>query len=467
MYLLKLAIQKLVARPGSTAFSVLLFAIGCSIISLIILAEKNLSRNIERNFSGIDLVVGAKGSPTQLILSSVLHADYPTGNIKLADAENLARNPLVKKAIPLALGDSYRGFRIVGAPVDYPELYNAQLQSGNWYSQTLEAVLGSNVARSTGLKLGDQFYGVHGFQDAGHAHAEHVYTITGIIEPGAGVIDNLILTPVTSVWKVHEGHNDHEHVDDHDQCDHPDHDHSTHLHHDHDSDDDHAGNDFQEGQIPDPAIAAIQARIDRDEDISREEMELYQAFMQQRRLPTPDQNREITAMLLQFRSPAGLIQLTRLVNESTQMQAASPALEINRLLSLLSVGFDVFIVLAWIIIVISGINIFIHLWNTLRYELKDIALMRVLGAGRAKVFVMMIYQGAVIAFAGWLLGVVISRLVWVLLPSFHFITESPFELLLLQELWLLYYAVLTGIIASLIPAWTAYKTDVHFTLTRK
>jgi putative ABC transport system permease protein len=480
MYILRLALQKLAARPAGTLFSVLLFAVGISIISLIIVAEKNLNRSIERNFTGIDLVVGAKGSPSQLILSSVLHSDYPTGNISLAEAENLSRNPLVKTAIPLAMGDSYRGFRIVGAPLDYPELYNTALSEGRWYSGVLEATIGANVARAAGLRLGDQFYGVHGFQEAGHSHPEFQYVVTGIMKLSGGIMDNLILTPVASVWKVHEGHlhdddcgeEGHIHGPDCDHEHHTDHIHGPDCNHDHLADHihgpdcDHEHESLTQASLPaDPAIVAIMHKIDADEDISQEEMLLYQAFLQQQANAGSHPTREITALLLQFRNPSGIIQLTRLINESTAMQAASPALEINRLMRLLSAGFGIFMTLAWIIIAISGINIFIHLWNTLRHEMQDIALMRVAGAARIKVFAMLVSQGAMVAAAGWIAGILLSRIIWLFLPSYHFIEGAA--TLYAGEVTLLFYAVAAGVAASIIPAWNAYRTDVHFILTRK
>ena len=137
MFILRLAFRRLIARPGSSLISLLLFAIGVSIISLLLLADRQMKLSVERNLAGIDLVVGAKGSPLQLILSSVLHADYPTGNIPLSQAEALARHPLVEISVPLALGDSYRGFRIVGTTIDYPQMYNVSLQRGEWYSHVL------------------------------------------------------------------------------------------------------------------------------------------------------------------------------------------------------------------------------------------------------------------------------------------------------------------------------------------
>lgn len=455
MYILRLALQKLFSRPVNTIFSIVLFAIGITIISLIILAEHSLNQNINRNFSGIDMVVGAKGSPTQLILSAVLHADYPTGNIPMDQALQLANDPHVRKAIPLALGDSYRGFRIAGAPVEYPMLYEAQLMEGRWYDAPMEVVLGFNVAAAIGLKPGDTFSGVHGFHEEGHTHDNHKYVVTAIIKPGAGVIDNLILTPVESVWMVHDTHDHNDEDEDHDP---------NHNDADHDHDHDHPA---PIAPPADAALAAVIAKVEAGEDISREEMQIYQEHRQQYITPSTDSSREITALLLQFRSPAGLIQFNRIINESTSMQAASPALEVNRLLRLLSAGFNIFNILAWIIIVISGFNIFIHLWNTLKQNLQDIALMRVMGAGRIKVFLMMIFQGCVIAVTGWLAGILISRFIWLLLPDFQFITYTSMMWFSYEELLVLLYALATGIIGSAIPAWSAYNTDVHFILSRK
>lgn len=502
MFILRLAFRRLIARPGSTLISLLLFAIGVSIISLLLMADRQMKLSVERNLAGIDLVVGAKGSPLQLILSSVLHADYPTGNIPLSQAEALARHPLVEKSVPLALGDSYRGFRIVGTTIDYPQMYNVSLQRGEWYSHVLEATIGWQVARLTGLDLGSRFYGVHGFQETGHAHPEFVYTVTGVMEPAGNVIDYLILTPVESVWKVHEthhhDHHDCEHDHAHHDCDHDhahhdcDHDHAhhdcnhdhDHAHHDCDHDHDHhpashstasvqreksAGGDQLSENPPsageDAAMQQLRKRIEAGEEVTREEMELFLAYQSQAPSAGHD-TREITAMLIKFRSPAGHVQLPRMINETTSMQAASPALELNRLFRLLAFGFDTLRIIAWAIILVSGLNIFMLLWNMLRRGLAEVALIRVLGGSSPTVFAMLLLQGAIIAAGGWILGVVMARAIWLMLPSFHFMPVSAAAGLLQGEVWLLLWALATGLVASLLPAWKAYRTDVHFTLTQ-
>lgn len=469
MYILNLALKRILARPGNSLLSLVLFAIGISIISLILMTDKQMRSDVEKNLAGVDLVIGAKGSPVQLILSSVLHADYPTGNINLQEAEVIARNPLVKQYIPIALGDNFRGFRIVGTTRDYADLYNAELSEGSWFTDVPEVVAGARVADLTGLQIGDEFSGVHGFQDAGHAHDDFLYKVTGIMKLTGTVLDNLILTPVESVWAVHNDH-DHEHEPDHDpehEHDHDDHHLDDHHHnekenHSHDvHSENHEHDHFHENN----ELEEIRIRIEAGEDISREEMEVFMAAQQQTDLDVPD-DREITAMLLVYRSPAANIQLPRLINESTNMQAASPAIELNRLFSLLAFGFDALRIIAWAIIIISGINIFMLLWNVLKRGLSEIALMRVMGAGKIKVFSLLILQGLLLAFAGWVSGIILARAIWMFLPSFHFMTDIAFAPLQTRELLLLAYALLTGLLASFIPAWIAYKTDVHHTLAR-
>ncbi|MFN2396314.1 MAG: ABC transporter permease [Bacteroidales bacterium] len=467
MYIFNLALKRILARPGSSLLSLLLFAIGISIISLILMTDKQMRSDVEKNLAGVDLVIGAKGSPVQLILSSVLHADYPTGNINLQQAEAIASNPLVKQYIPVALGDNFRGFRIVGTTRDYADLYNAELAEGSWFKDVPEVVAGARVADLTGLQIGDEFSGVHGFQDVGHAHDGFLYKITGILKPTGTVLDNLILTPVESVWAVH---NDHDHEDQFDDAHKHDDEHhlnekEKHSHDVHSENHDHDHHENDHHYIENKELEDIRTRIEAGEDINEEEMELFLAAQQQIDAATTD-NREITAMLLVYRSPAANIQLPRLVNESTNMQAASPAIELNRLLSLLDFGFDALRIIAWAIIIISGINIFMLLWNILKRGLTEIALMRVMGAGRLKVFSLLLLQGLLLATAGWVSGIILARAIWMFLPSFHFMTDLAFAPVQAREWLLLAYALLTGLLASFIPAWIAYKTDVHHTLTR-
>jgi putative ABC transport system permease protein len=202
-----LAWQYVRARPLAAALNVLLLALGLASINFLLLVQHQVQASFERDLQGIDAVVGAKGSPLQLILAGVFHIDVPSGNIALADVKELAKNPQVKTLIPISIGDSFAGYRIVGTTPDYAAHYGAPLASGQLWTKPMQAVAGHSAAQSlqgSGIKLGAQFVGNHGLGAKGHAHGEAPYTLVGVLAPCSCVLDRLILTATESVWQVHE-----------------------------------------------------------------------------------------------------------------------------------------------------------------------------------------------------------------------------------------------------------------------
>lgn len=211
MKTIALAFRYLWSRPLQALLNLLLLTLGLASITFVLLASEQIDRAFQRDLAGIDLVVGAKGSPMQLILAGVFHIDVPPGNISLADVQALGRQPQVAKLIPLSLGDSFRGFRIVGTTADYLSHYRISLAQGQPWKGPMEAVLGAQAAQATGMKSGDSFIGSHGLGGGGHGHGENPYRITGVLAPCGCVVDRLILTALESVWQVHEkagGHHD-------------------------------------------------------------------------------------------------------------------------------------------------------------------------------------------------------------------------------------------------------------------
>ncbi len=211
---LRLAVANIALTPVNAAVNILLMGLGTASIVLLILAGEQLSSTLSRDARGVDLVVGAQGSPVQLILSSVYHADLPPGNIRLSDAERWIEDPRVAIAAPLSLGDSYRGFRIVGSTSAYLTLVGATLSDGELWDRPMQAVLGAAAARASGLAIGDFFSGAHGFADGGHEHEAAPYEVVGILEPRGSVVDRLVLTSLESVWALHgvDGHTETDHA---------------------------------------------------------------------------------------------------------------------------------------------------------------------------------------------------------------------------------------------------------------
>ena len=206
MTALRLALAYARRRPLSTLLVVVLLAIGVATVTLTLLLSRELADRLTRDAAGIDLVVGAKGSPLQIVLAGVYHVDVPPGNIPLAAVAELRANPLVRQVIPLALGDSFRGFRIVGTEPALVAHYGATLRDGRLWQGPLEAVVGSAVAAATGIGVGGEFAGAHGLAEGGGEHFEARFRVTGVLAPTGTVLDRLVLTALDSVWAVHEHH---------------------------------------------------------------------------------------------------------------------------------------------------------------------------------------------------------------------------------------------------------------------
>lgn len=407
MNVLFLVWRYLVARPLNTVLNVLLLSMGVAVITTIIIVNRQLGEKINENTTGIDLVVGAKGSPLQLILCNIFHIDFPTGNISLREAERLAKHRLVRRAIPLALGDSYRNFRIVGTDTSYTGLYGGELASGNWWHDEMEVVAGASVAAALNLAVGNTFASAHGLTEEGSAHEDTPYRVVGILKPTGKVIDNLLFTDITSVWHTH-AHEDHE--------------------------EDGAPTD------PSPLVKSINAG---------------------------DSTKEITSLLLKYRNPIAAIQLPRMINSNTNMQAASPAFETARLFTILGVGIDMLVGMASVIILISALSIFIALYNSLKDRRYDLAIMRSMGATRLRLFDSVIIEGATLAFMGSILGILTGHAVVRLLVA---ASEEGMRSGLTawvfygEEAWLLAGSLLLGFVCSVIPAVQAYRTDIHHVL---
>ena len=195
--------RNLRAKPLQTALSLALLAFGVGMVSLMLLTEKQVNDAFERNIKDIDLVLGAKGSPLQLILANVYHIDAPTGNILLSEAQKVVRHPYIESGIPLAYGDNHEGYRIVGTEHSYAAHYGVEVAQGKLWEAPFEATVGSKVAKALELTLGDTFYSAHGLTDQTDIHKDKVFTVVGILEPSQSVVDQLILTPMQSIWDVH------------------------------------------------------------------------------------------------------------------------------------------------------------------------------------------------------------------------------------------------------------------------
>ncbi len=433
---------------GSTLLSILLTAFGVAILTVIYISSDTFEKQLENNSKNIDLVIGAKGSPLQLILSTLYHVDNPTGNISLEEATKIAENPYIQEAVPISLGDNFKGHRIIGTDTSYLSLYQLQLDQGRLWNKSFEIVIGYEVAQKHHLALGDHIHSAHGLSADAHIHDEHPFTVVGILDRSNSVVDNLILCNLASVWEVHGIAHDHtaddEHTHEKSSTHDAEHD-PTHQHHDQHHDHEDEGTLINEK----PQTQMMVKRMDAE-------------MIEERGM-------EITALLIQYSSPAAIAVIPRLINESTHMQAASPAIESSRIFSLLGVGLDSLAILAYVIMLIAGLSVFISLYNALKDRKYDMAIMRTMGATKTKLFSLVIVEGLIITGIGGIIGLLFGH------TMLYFISTQTSESadfieafkIYPNEIWILIAAIALGLLAALIPSFKAYRTTISKTLASR
>ncbi|ASZ10141.1 ABC transporter permease [Chitinophaga pendula] len=399
----KIALSNLRYRPLPAISSWLLISCSTGMLALLLLLQQQTGKQLEENAAGVDMVLGAKGSPLQLVLSAVYQADAPTGNISLDSASKWMHHPFVKTAIPLAMGDNYKGFRIVGSNTQYIRHFDGQLQSGRLFAKPMEAVIGSNVAQRTHLHPDDHFAGSHGLAGEGEEHTEHPYQVTGVLQPTGTLLDQLIITSISSVWHIHAAHDHH------------------HAHKEETAD-----------------------------------------------VPASD-DRQITAVLLQYNTPLAQLQLPRIINSQTAMQAAVPAIEINRLLSLMGIGIDTLRLFAWLLMGLGACSLFLLLFQSIQQRRYELALLRSMGASPVALLQLVLTEASLLAVAGILSGYLLSRLALlalqpVLQHKWHYETSLLWQPAS-QELILALAAWLICLLAAVIPGMMAFRLNISKTLS--
>lgn len=466
MKLLALAWRNIIHDPLTLLLNLILLTLGIGLINFILLMNTQLKDKFEKNLAGVDMVVGAKGSPLQLILSSMYHIDSPTGNITVKEAKPFIRegHPLIDVSVPLSMGDSYKGHRIIGTDHSILKLYNAEIAQGKLWNNLYEVTIGHEVANKLGLKIGSEFKSAHGFNDDVDMEHDHgTLKVVGILKPAGSVIDLLILVSTESVWAVHdhdgeehnhddEGEHDHESHEGHDHHDHEghDHDHDDHAGHDH-SGHDHAEHDHHHGH------EHHHEEHNHQNDLSRAHLITHES-------------EDITSILIKFKNKKNFQALTmpRNINENTDLQAASPAYEINRLYDMMGTGTRALQLIAILIAIVSGISIFVSLLNSLKKRKYELSLMRVMGGRPINLLLLILFEGLILAIVGYILGMLISHIGMSLLGG-DLEDKYNYQFLPWQlhgkELFLFGMTCLLGLGASLIPAFMAYKTDIHKNLS--
>ena len=420
------------SRWLNSSLSILLTAFGLAIAIIVNQFSYHFDNRLKKDGKDIDIVIGAKGSPLQIVLSTVYHIDIPTGNISYNKVKKYLNSPQIEYSIPLALGDNWNGYRIVGTNYDYIKHYKGELEYGREWNKNFEIVAGSSVK----IEINDEIKGAHGLVDTGKVHSDEKYKVVGILKPTGTVIDRLLFTSLNSVLEIHNLH----HLDEKDH----------HEHHNEESKEDH--HDHHEEEIIKKDNHHIDDHSKNDEKHEHTQKEATDVFDEQ----------NITAFLIKTNNPIANINLPRLINKESSMQAANPAFEITRLSSMLGIGSKGFKFLSIILIIIAALSIFSGLAGNLENRLKDLAVLRAIGYTKQRIFKIITLEGGVITFVGIIVGISISLISFNILATLITpLSMTGISFTLTKDFFLIMLLVLlSGIFAAVFPAYRGSKISV-------
>lgn len=486
MSLFSIVLKNLKKRGLSTVLTIFSVLLGVSMIIAISVIQSETEKSFNQTSVGYDLILTAKGSQLQATLNALYHLETSVGIIPYALYEAAKNDPRIEKAYPLYVGDSYMGFRVVGTSPDFIETAEPRsgqpfkVASGRNFESPLEAVLGSEVARRTGLKTGDQIEITHGLTEPvpgaeAHVHDNAPVTIVGILEYSGTANDRVVFT---DLYTTHALHDPHFHIDDHD--DHSDHshadsDHDDHSGHDHADDDHHDHSDREHDDHSDHSHA------DSDHD-DHSDHEAHDQHTTTEDLREHIELKEIDAILIKMTNPAAALQLSGMINYPApdnplllrnlmrdpffqykeQIMAVIPAMQIMNLMSIVGNAEVVLRYVAWFVVIVALAGVLIAIYNTMEERKRDLSVMRALGAGRRQIFSIIVLEAIIICGIGSILGILFGHIL--VYYSIPYLTDVAGIVITafsvdMYQIYLVLGVIASGAIAGAVPAFKAYNTD--------
>ncbi len=445
MNLVTIAWKSIRQRALASFLTALSVALGVTLMVSVLVVHGIVDRIFSQNASGYHLVVGAKGSPLQLVLNTIYHLSSPVENIPYVYYKELKANPRVLNAIPICMGDvTMEGnFRIIGTSPEFFEVdYHPDKKfrvRGHFLEDDFDAVIGAQVARTNGWNIGSTFKPAHGVADDDHVHDE-VFTVVGVLAATGTPNDNGVYIHIDGFYQI-AGHAKpideavakalaFEAVD----------------------------TQKKKGEAPDkPAPAPAPPKEKHDDHAGHDHHGHHHHEL-------PDEQKEVTAVLINAKHDTAAILLRANINEGPYAQAAIPFQEINWILNnVVGNVRTLLVIMTALILVVSGVGIFVSIYNSMADRRREIAVMRALGAQRGTVFAIIFLESILLCVGGGLFGVLLGHgMVVIAAPILEarsglLIDPWAFETL---ELILLPALIAMASLVGIVPGMTAYRTDV-------
>ncbi len=486
MNLFQLVLKQMRQRSLSTWLTLLSVLLGVALADSIMLLRREGRGLFGQSDYGFEVVVGAKGSKLELILNSVYHMEQSPGNVPYSLYEKMTEgdprdNALrrdVAIAVPTAVGDNYKGYRVVGTtpgmfgiddegkplPPDKAFEYRLgksfQFASGQSFApDKYQAVIGSEVAKRTGLKPGDRFQVEHGLQQTPNpdVHPQH-WRVVGVLKPTHTANDRVVFIPLLSFYSITEHTSGLMDINAlrrgeslPSQSPHPTPSTAASTAHDASS------HDAAHAHAP-HAPHAGHAAHDHDHDHAAADSEDVTLVL-------PKSDWMLSAILVHTRGGYQAQDLMWQINNGTQATAANPASEMREFFDqFLDANFAVLFYIALLVTVVAAVSILVSIYNSVSARKREIAILRALGATRRRVLALICIEAGIVGLVGAVLGLLVGHLVLGSLASAYLeatIGQGINWWTVGAEEWLyLLLVIIIAILAGLVPALKAYRTPV-------
>ena len=342
--MLKFSIKNLLTRKAKFLMTTIAITISTLIIMFSFNVASQINDGIISTASYYDIVVGANGSSTDLVMSTMFFTGTTTNTVSSDMYEELKNNKNAKEVVPFATGDNYKGSLIVGTENSF--LANKPLRNGEYFEEAFEIVLGYNVAKENGLKIGDSVIGSHGISEESHSHENAPYTVVGILEKTYTAYDNTLFTKTESVWETHENH-------------------------------------------------------EHEKETKKVESENTEH---------EDHEREYTAILVKTNNPSSALNLISELNQKGGVLAVNPSTVLRDLLNNIDLVKNIVYILCAVIGVMSFVIIYMITLMMMQDVKKDVLLMRLLGLQRKNISGIIFIQNIIVSVIGVIVAFIFTRL---------------------------------------------------------
>jgi putative ABC transport system permease protein len=410
MVLLSLAYRSLRNRKLTTILTLLSLALSVCLWVGIEHIRSGARESFSNTISQTDLIVGARGGSLQLLLYTVFHMGSPTANVSYESYDKFRKHPAVLWTIPISLGDSHRGYRVVGTNEDFYRHYRyrqdrqIELQQGRVPTEVFDAALGSEVAEKLAYKLGDRIIVTHGVTGAGGImdHDDKPFAVVAILKPTHTPLDRSLYVTLEGIEAMHI--------------------------------------DWKQGAPPLKGQAVPAGQI------KKEQIEIGQ----------------ITAFFLRTKARVQTLALQREINNFTEepLMAVIPGVALSELWNGISYGEQVLKLVALFVVIVGLVGMLMALYTSLNERRREIAILRAVGMGPLKIMGLLVAESGLLSLAGSVAGIaLVYSLVLLLQPLVErqfglYLPIKPFSTT--EHLYVV-AVVLAGLVIGFIPAWKAYR----------